>query len=267
MYIFRSWRTRQSYTERERQGAEELEDDAFSICVGFLFCQSATFILTSHLYPVAAVQPFEDQAQIPYVAMVVVTVCFALYELFWGFNKGESMESKARTMFLGVKTISMFLAWCCIRWGELVFWSSASKWAGAGDPVVQRLMLALSMSVLILFLAIIMPASDFSITGATMALVVGQTWMFLYYRVSSGFGISTEAPEQESRVLMFAQQAISPRLPGGAESGSLAQVALLSCLAAILIMAWKSFVMPKAKMVSTQLSRLDGSSESAVESM
>jgi len=39
--------------------SEEAEDDAFSICIGFLLCQVATFCVMDHLYPVDGVPALE----------------------------------------------------------------------------------------------------------------------------------------------------------------------------------------------------------------
>merc|ERR1719182_186566 len=104
----------------------------------------------------------------------------------------------------------MILAWCVLRWGQLVFWSSQQ------DPMLARLMAAVAFTVASLLYVHIATSligeskeggtPDFYALSGSIGLLVGQSWMTCFYRASAGFGIPAVAPEGDRLLLLSADQ-------------------------------------------------------------
>jgi hypothetical protein len=217
--------------------SEEFEDEAFGIVVGFLLCQVATFGMMDSLFPTLSV-PLLEKAAIPLTASIAVDCVYAMWLALgcsvWSFKRRRVPDMVHRTEHLVVRTISMLLAWCVLRWGQLVFWSAQARWFAHADPMLARLIAALAFSVVSLlfvaFITSIVPESQeggtpcFHVFSGSIGLLIGQSWMTCFYRASSGFGVAAFEAGQEKHWEI--------------------QVFLLSLLIALLIPVWKVYFVP-----------------------
>lgn len=259
IYMFTITRNNSPEVEVDAMRVEqhvELEDDAFAIATGFLICQVATFALMAQIFPVGGMPVLKDRSAIPYTAFAAVTAIFgawlAVACMIWSFKRLKVAAQVNRIEHFIVRTTSLSLAWCCLRWGQLVLFSNLAQVVGEDDPMLGRLLNALVNSVGILLYAVIVTnmlrgsksteeggTPDFYALATALGLIIGQSWMSCFYRASAGFGIPTSAPEGVSRLLLLQQD------PGqGAGAGGLLQVVLFLALFTLLLPVWKLCALP-----------------------
>jgi len=247
---------------------EESEDEASAICIGFLLSQVALFCLTSSLPPVIGMPVLQDTSQVPSEAFVTITCFLACWLVFasciWSFTKLRSLQEfhkYHRVEIMAVRLISMFLAWCCIRLGQIVFRSSSLAWLGSDDAVMQHLLFALVTSVSILLFVVLgtslVPGSiekgtpDYYILSSAAGLIAAYPWAQLFYLASESFGVSINAPEGHDRSLVLTQMRHPPRPNSGEDS--LWQVVLLLSFAVLLAVPWKVYILPRSARTKTSI--------------
>jgi len=221
--------------------SEELEDGAFAIVAGFLMCQVATFGFRSILEPVA-LMPNLPEKSTPYKQLYVMVGLFAAWLIaacsIWSFKRLKVTNQVHRTEYLIVRTVSMFLTWCVLRWGQLVVLSAHGRWFGQQDPVMARLLMALCVTagslLLVLLVTLLVRESkeggtpDFYAVSCSLGLLIGQVWMACFYRASLG----------------FAHTAKQYSLPEGPIWETFIPVGLMLALLVLLVPMWKVYIVP-----------------------
>merc|ERR1719247_3618906 len=219
--------------------SEDTDDDAFAIVTGFLMCQVALFAAEAKEYPTVKMPLIlADEAPIPYKTFGVVTLLYALWlaiaSIIWTFKRLRVTHQFVRIEYLLVRTASMVFAWCVLRWGELVFWSSQQRWLGHLDPMCARL-------------------------GAAFTFIVGQFWMSCFYRASAGF--SVPAVESEIGEIFHAQ------LGHTRGNYSYIQLALILTLLLALLLLWRTRIVPHTPKKETSIRASAMTSTPAIDAL
>jgi hypothetical protein len=280
MHIMSAVRKKSSHESRfEKTGMldsnNESDDEAFAMCIGFLLSQVAIFCITSSLFPVDGMKAISDTSQIPlwpFMRILCGLSCWLVFaSCIWSFERLKSLhdfQTYHRTEIMAVRLISMFLAWCCIRLGELIFRSSSQAWLGSGDAVMDHLSFALFSSVSVLLFVvlgtILVPGSlekgtpDYYVLSSAVGLIAAVPWVQFCYVVSEPFGVSIYAPEGDVRQLALAQltQAAGSKHPERPASGgvdSLGQAVLLIVFAVLVSIPWKLYILPRSARKRTNI--------------
>lgn len=254
--------------------SEDTDDDAFAIVTGFLMCQVALFAAEAKEYPTAKMPLIlADESPIPYKTFGVVTLLYALWlaiaSNIWTFKRLRVTHQFVRIEYLLVRTASMVFAWCVLRWGELVFWSSQQRWLGHLDPMCARLGAAFTFIVgsfiFVFFVTSLLKDSkddstpDFYAPSSSLGLLVGQSWMSCFYRASAGF--SVPAVESEIGEIFHAQ------LGHTRGNYSYIQLALILTLLLALLLLWRTRIVPHTPKKETSIRASAMTSTPAIDAL
>lgn len=231
--------------------SDESEDEGFAIITGFLVSQVVSFALmrdgdTPLLKPPAGLPKLSypvielfrlNEKTIAYMVFATMSLLYAMWLVvacsIWSFKRLKVTNKVHRVEHLMVRTLSMILMWCVLRWGQLVCLSLLQQ-QGQHDLMLARLVAALVFSAAIFLFVFIVTfvlkesqeggTPDFHALSSSLGLLIGESWMTCFYKASEGFGFGAGSDRRWQ---------------------SFIQVAVIFVFIAFLTAVWKVYILPR----------------------